>query len=182
MGVSLDFEFLTPGRACADIPALENFDVGDVGAVVLRARAGAPATGPDVFDTGCVGVAVLVLRTGVPAALVGGGATTREPLRSSPGRVASFASIGGRSALADVVRPSMGALGTVAGFLDVWTRDVLLKPSVSKLCIDVSSFEGGSGKGFLDGEVFFFTAGLAGVPFGFEDPIVWDHIAQEGKP
>lgn len=72
----------------------------------------------------------------------------------------------------------MGALGTVTGFLEVWILDVLLKPSVSKLCVGVSSFGGGSGKGFLVGEAFAFLAGFAGVPFGFEDPIVWDHIAQ----
>ena len=73
----------------------------------------------------------------------------------------------------------MGALGTVTGFLDVWILDVLLKPSVSKLCVGVSSFGGGSGKGFSVGEAFALLAGFAGVPFGFEEPIVWDHIAQE---
>ena len=73
----------------------------------------------------------------------------------------------------------MGALGTVTGFLDVWILDVLLKPSVSKLCVGVSSFGGGSGKGFSVGEAFALLVGFAGVPFGFEDPIVWDHIAQE---
>lgn len=69
-------------------------------------------------------------------------------------------------------------MGTVTGFLDVWILDVLLKPSVSKLCVGASSFGGGSGNGFIVGEAFALPAGFAGVPFGFEDPIVWDHIAQ----
>lgn len=72
----------------------------------------------------------------------------------------------------------MGALGTVTGLLDVWILDVLLKPSVSKLWVGPSSFGGGSGKGFIVGEAFALPAGFPGVPFGFEDPIVWDHIAQ----
>ena len=93
--------------------------------------------------------------------------------------MASLVSEDGRSVLFDVVLPSMGALGTVTGFLDVWTLDVLLKPSVSKLCVGASSFGGGSGKGFLVGEAFALPAGIAGVPFGFEDPIVWDHITQQ---
>ncbi len=73
----------------------------------------------------------------------------------------------------------MGALGTVTGFLDEWILDVLLKPSVSKLCVGVPSFGGGSGKGFLVGEAPALPAGFAGVPFGFDDSIVWDHITQE---
>ena len=72
----------------------------------------------------------------------------------------------------------MGALATVTGFLDVWILDVLLKPSVSKLCVGVSSFGGGSGKGFAVGGAIALPAGFAGAPFGFEELMVWDHIAQ----
>ena len=72
----------------------------------------------------------------------------------------------------------MGALGTVTGLLDVWILDVLLKPSVSKLCVGPSSCGGGSGNGFIVAEAFALPAGFPGGPFGFEDPIVWDHIAQ----
>ena len=92
---TVDFGFLDPECICADVPTLDFFDVGEVGVAVVWGRTGAVAPVLGVFAAGCVGVAVLVLRTGVPApALVGGGATTREPLFSSPGRVASLASVG----------------------------------------------------------------------------------------
>ena len=131
---TVDFESLSLGRACADVPTLGVLDVGDVGVAVLVPLTGVPAPALDVFDAGMVGVPVLVLRTGVPArALDDAGGATREPLFSRPERAASFVSASCGSALIDVVLPRMGALATVTGFLEVCTREVLLKPSASKL-------------------------------------------------
>lgn len=131
---TVEFDCLSLGRICAEVPSLGALNVDDVGVAGLVPLTGVPAPVPDVFDAGMVGVPILVPRTGVSApALDGAGGTTRDPLISRPGRVASFASAGCRSLLVDVVLPRTGALANVTGFLEACTREVLLKPSASKL-------------------------------------------------
>lgn len=131
---TVEFDCLSLGCVCAEVPTLGVLNVEDVGVAGLVPLTGVAAPVLDVFDAVTVGVPVLMPRTGVSApALDGAGGPTRDPLCSRPGRMASFASAGCRSLLVDVVLPRTGALATVTGFLEACTREVLLKPSASKL-------------------------------------------------
>lgn len=137
-----------------------------------RVVTGVPA--PALDGLGWVGD--LAPRTGVLAPALDVPGSVRDPFFSTPARALSFAS-GSFAARDDVVRANEGALATVAGLLaGIFTgfagitRDVLLKPSLSKLC-------GMSSLVFGSASVFSGRCDEGGLAFGLLDPIVWDHMA-----
>ena len=68
----------------------------------------------------------------------------------------------------------MGALATVKGFLEAWTRDVLLKPSESNPC-GISSASKLDLLLVVAGPFAFADLSLVGA-LVLDDAIVWDHM------